>query len=108
LPDNELDGKTITTAAVNTFLEVMELARRKMEIPKYGTTMRGGVMYYRTRIEDADGKRVSLYAKTAEELYEKVKDAEQQIEEARFRRTTPTVAQYCERWLLMQSAHIRV
>lgn len=84
------------------------MARRKMEIPKYGTTMRGGVMYYRTRIEDADGKRVSLYAKTAEELYEKVKDAEQQIEEARFRRTTPTVAQYCERWLLMQSAHIRV
>ena len=54
-----------------------------------------------------DGKRVALYAKTAEELYEKVEEAKRQIEEASFRRATPTVAEYCERWLLMQSAHIR-
>ena len=27
--------------------------------------------------------------------------------QAFFRRATPTVAEYCERWLLMQSAHIR-
>ncbi|MBO4930273.1 MAG: site-specific integrase [Clostridia bacterium] len=66
-----------------------------------------GIEYFRTRIEDADGKRVALYAKTAEELYEKVEEAKRQIEEASFRRATPTVAEYCERWLLMQSAHIR-
>jgi integrase len=83
------------------------LARRKVDIPKYGTTLLKGITYYRTRIEDADGKRVSLYAKTAEELFDKVQEAQREIEEASFRRTTPTVAEYCERWLLMQSAHIR-
>ena len=79
----------------------------------YNTRKRPGTdlclcsQYYRTRIEDADGKRVALYGKTPEELYEKVIDAKQQIKECKFRRSTPTVAEYCERWLLMQSAHIR-
>ena len=36
-----------------------------------------------------------------------IEEAKRQIEEASFRRATPTVAEYCERWLLMQSAHIR-
>ena len=83
------------------------MGRKKKQIPKYGTVTLNGIEYFRTRIEDADGKRVALYAKTAEELYEKVKEAKRQIEEASFRRATPTVAEYCERWLLMQSAHIR-
>ena len=83
------------------------MGRKKKQIPKYGTVTLNGIEYFRTRIEDADGKRVTLYAKTAEELYEKVEEAKRQIEEASFRRATPTVAEYCERWLLMQSAHIR-
>lgn len=83
------------------------MARKKREIPKYGTVVLKGVEYYRTRIEDADGKRVSLYAKTPEELLDKVEEAQRQIEEAVFRRSTPTVAEYCERWLTMQSARIR-
>ena len=83
------------------------MARKKKQIPEYGTVILNGVEYYRTRIEDADGKRVALYGKTPEELYEKVVDAKQQIKECKFRRSTPTVAEYCERWLLMQSAHIR-
>lgn len=83
------------------------MARKKKAIPQYGTVMLNGIEYYRTRIEDADGKRVALYAKTAEELYEKVEEAKQKIEEAAFRRSTPTVAEYCERWLMMQSARIR-
>ena len=83
------------------------MGRKKKQIPKYGTVTLNGIEYNRTRIEDADGKRVALYAKTAEELYEKVEEAKRQIEEASFRRATPTVAEYCERWLLMQSAHIR-
>lgn len=37
-----------------------ELAKRKKLIPDYGTTVIKGVEYYRTRIEDADGKRVGL------------------------------------------------
>lgn len=83
------------------------MGRKKKQIPKYGTVTLNGIEYFRTRIEDADGKRVALYAKTAEELYEKVEEAKRQIKEASFRRATPTVAEYCERWLLMQSAHIR-
>ena len=83
------------------------MGRKKKQIPKYGTVTLNGIEYFRTRIEVADGKRVALYAKTAEELYEKVEEAKRQIEEASFRRATPTVAEYCERWLLMQSAHIR-
>ena len=83
------------------------MGRKKKQIPQYGTIILNGIQYYRTRIEDTDGKRVAIYAKTPEELYDKVEDAKRQIEEAIFRRETPTVAEYCERWLLMQSAHIR-
>ena len=66
--------------------------------------MRERNQYYRTRITDADGKRVDLYAETSEELYEKELEARRQVEEAVFRRKHPTVAEYCEKWLLMQSA----
>lgn len=83
------------------------MARRKKAVPQYGTVMLNGIEYYRTRIEDADGKRVALYAKTAEELFEKVEEAKRQIEEAIFRRSTPTVAEYCEKWLVIQSGRIR-
>lgn len=83
------------------------MARPKKSIPKYGTVEMNGTVYYRTRIEDADGKRVALYALTAQELFEKVEEAKRQIEEAVFHRTTPTVKEYCEKWLEMQSANIR-
>ena len=46
------------------------MGRKKKQIPKYGTVTLNGIEYFRTRIEDADGKRVALYAKTAEELPE--------------------------------------
>ena len=62
---------------------------------------------YRKRIKDADGKYVALYAKTPKELTQKIKEAERQIEEATFRRNNPTVKEYAEKWLLMQSANIR-
>lgn len=84
------------------------MARKKRIIPEYGVVMQNGIEYYRTRVEDADGKRVALYAKTPEELFEKVEEAKKQIKEAAFRRTTPTVAEYCEKWLMMQSSSVRV
>ena len=84
------------------------MARKKKLIPDYGTTTIKGVEYYRTRIADADGKRVSLYALTREELYDKVQEAQQLIKEAKFRRDNPTVKEYCEKWLLMKSANVRV
>jgi len=83
------------------------LAKKKKLIPEYGTVTLKGVEYYRTRIEDADGKRVALYGRTREELYEKELKAKKEIEEARFRRENPTVEEYCKKWLLMQSANIR-
>lgn len=48
------------------------MAKKKANIPQYGTVMRCGIEYYRTRIMDADGKQVSLYATTREDLYEAV------------------------------------
>ena len=82
------------------------MAKMKTEGPQYGTIMQKGIQYYRTRIMDADGKQVSLYAATCEELYEKQLEARRQVEEIIFRRQHPTVAEYCQKWLLMQSAKV--
>ena len=84
------------------------MAKKKQSVPEYGTVTRKGTLYYRTRITDADGKQVSLYATTCEELYEKQLEARRQVEKIIFRRKHPTVAEYCEKWLLMQSAQIRM
>ncbi len=47
------------------------MAKRKRAIPQYGTVELNGIEYYRTRIQDADGKLVALYARTPEGLYDK-------------------------------------
>ena len=83
------------------------MAKRKMMIPEYGTVMLNGIEYYRTRIEDADGKLVALYARTPEELYNKETIALEQINNATLHRKSPTVADFCEKWVLMQSVHVR-
>ncbi len=44
------------------------MAKKQENVPRYGTATRRGVQYYRTRILDADGKQVSLYGTTCEEL----------------------------------------
>ena len=71
------------------------------------TVVLNGIEYYRTRVEDSDGNRVALYAKTPEKLYDKELEALEQIDSTTFRRRSPTVAEYCEKWLLMQSVHVR-
>ena len=83
------------------------MAKKKTQIPKYGTITLKGIQYYRTRITDADGKELSLYVATCEELYEKQLEARKQVEEIIFHRQHPTVAEYGEKWLLMQSVHVR-
>lgn len=82
------------------------MAKKKASIPQYGTVTRSGIQYYRTRIMNADGKQVALYAATREELYEKELEARRQVEDIIFRRHNPTVAEYCEKWLYMKSANI--
>lgn len=79
----------------------------KKKSKQFGTFTTNGIKYYRTRIKDQDGKRITLYAKTVDELSEKVAEVKEQIENKTFCRTTPTVKEYCEKWLLMQSANVR-
>ena len=83
------------------------MAKRKPLLPDYGTAQIKGKTYFRTRISDDEGNRISLYAASREELYEKVMEVEKQIENKTFRRSTPTVREYCEKWLLMKSANVR-
>ena len=40
-------------------------------------------------------------------MYEKQLEARKQVEEIIFHRQHPTVAEYGEKWLLMQSVHVR-
>ena len=83
------------------------MAKRKPILPDYGTVQIKGKTYFRTRVSDDEGNRISLYAVTREELYEKVLEVEKQIANKTFRRGTPTVKEYCEKWLLMKSANVR-
>ena len=57
------------------------MARKKEVIPEYGTVEMHGSTYYRTRIKDADGKRISLLGSTPEELHQKVKEVRREIED---------------------------
>ena len=45
------------------------MAKKRKCVPEYGSVTINGIEQYRTRIKDADGKRVALYAPTREELY---------------------------------------
>ena len=83
------------------------MAAKKKRIPRYSTVEINGHSYYRTVITDEEDNRISLYGKTREELYDKEMAALDQIDNASFRRKSPTVAEYCEKWLLLQSAHVR-
>ena len=83
------------------------MAEKRKRIPRYSKVQVNGYEYYKTDVEDADGKRIILYGKTREEVYKKEMAALEQIDSATFRRKSPTVAEYCEKWLLMQSVHVR-
>jgi len=62
---------------------------------------------YRKRIKDADGKYVAIYAATPALLEEKILEAQELISQAAYRRDNPLVRDYAEKWLTMQSAHVR-
>lgn len=83
------------------------MARKKPILPDYGTVQIKGKTYFRTRVSDDEGNRISLYAGSREELFDKVTEVEKLIENKTFRRSTPTVREYCEKWLLMKSANVR-
>lgn len=83
------------------------MAVRKRRIPDYPSVMINGWTYFRTFIEDTDGKTIALYAKTREELYDKELAAEDKINLDSFGRKSPLLSDYAEKWLVMQSAHVR-
>lgn len=83
------------------------MAVKRNRIPRYRKVQVNGYEYYRTDVKGADGKYISLYGKTREELYHKEMAVWEQIDNTTCRRKSPTVAEYCEKWLLMQSVHIR-
>ena len=81
----------------------------KRRIPNFNyspVTIRGHE-YLRARIWNAEGKRVSIYGKDIEELCQKVDAAQRPADDDTFAQNTPLVKDYCEKWLLMQSAHVR-
>ncbi len=88
-------------------MEVAKMATKRTRIPRYGTVEIHGIRYYRTFVENSEGKQIALYAKTREELYDKEMEALEQNDSAAFRRKSPTVEEYCEKWLMMQSVHVR-
>lgn len=83
------------------------MAERRKRIPRYSKIEINGYSYYKTDVEDAEGKRIILYGKTREELYDKELVALRRIDSATFHQKSPTVSEYCEKWLLMQSVHVR-
>ena len=44
------------------------MAKRKPLLPDYGTVQIKGKTYFRTRLSDDEGNRISLYAASREEL----------------------------------------
>lgn len=62
---------------------------------------------YRKRIKGPNGKYIALYAKTPEELTEKVATVQSRIADEVYRRENPIVKDYAEKWLTMQAPHIR-
>ena len=76
-------------------------------VPSYTRVKRRDNYYLRARVYDADGKRIDIYGKDEAELTQKVLQAQKEIEELRFSKFNPTVAEYSEKWLEMQKAHVR-
>lgn len=83
------------------------MAAKRKQIPRYGSVDINGHTYYRTTVTDTEGNRISLYAKTREELYDKEMTVFEQNDNSSFLKKSPTVAAYCEKWLVMQSVHVR-
>lgn len=62
---------------------------------------------YRKRIKGPDGKYIAVYARTPEEMDEKLAAIQREIEENIYRRENPTVEEYATKWLAMHGSHIR-
>ncbi len=66
-----------------------------------------GGLYYRIQTTDSNGKKISVYGKSEEEVRKKYINISKEIEKEKTRRLFPTVKEYCEKWLIMQAAHLQ-
>ena len=73
------------------------------EFPTIRTRMKNGVQYYRISVKDVFGKRIEVSGKSEEEVLKKYR----KVEREKNSRLNPTVAEYCEKWLYMQSANLQ-
>ena len=85
----------------------MERVKDENRYPDYKTVMISGHQYYYTYYRNKNGKHTKVYAKTRRELYHKAAEKAQKAAEEREKTLNPTVADYCEKWLQMQSAYVR-
>ena len=83
------------------------MQRRRIPNFNYNTVTVNGHQYFKAYAMNADHKLIIVYGKTIEELCQKYDEAEHQTENDLFARRSPTVKEYCEKWLLMQSANVR-
>jgi len=83
------------------------MPKRRIPNFNYSPVTISGHEYLRARIWNAEGKRVSIYGKDIEELCQKVDAAQSPADSDGSVQNTPLVKDYCEKWLLMQSAHVR-
>lgn len=61
---------------------------------------------YRKRIKDSDGKYFAIYGKTPDELRDKVRAAQRAIEDSAFTRDDPTLSEYADRWMQLNTTNI--
>jgi len=83
------------------------MPKRRIPNFNYSPVTINGHEYLRARIWNTEGKRVSIYGKDVEELCQKVDAAQRPADSDVSVQNTPLVKDYCEKWLLMQSAHVR-
>ena len=83
------------------------MPRKRIPNFTFNSVTINGHQYYKAYVMNADHKLVIVYGKTIEELCQKYDAAEKRTENDMFSRQSPTVKEYCEKWLLMQSANVR-
>ncbi len=83
------------------------MPRKRIPNFTFNSVTINGHQYYKAYVMNADHKLVIVYGKTIEELCQKYDEAEHRTENDMFNRRSPTVKEYCEKWLLMQSANVR-
>ena len=83
------------------------MARKKKPSFNYSEVKINGYNYLKTYVDGADEKPAIVYGKTLDELCEKVDAAAHQSENDAYIRNSPTVKDYCEKWLYLQSANLR-